>query len=249
MRVYGGAVDTTTQSDADDSLTYLEAVSSIFLIAAVRRVRTPGCKLDELLTLEAPQGTLKSSALRVLCPDDNWFSDDLPLGVDAKQVIERTGGKWIIEASELQGYTNAQIDHLKGMLARQVDGPVRLAYGHHSTEVARQFVAVGTTNKLTEYLRDSTGNRRFWPVRIARFDVAALKRDRDQLWAEAARREALGESIRLPEALWAAAGVEQDARRQIDLGLIRFGGHLPKGGYDVPTDGSYSQAPAAPAIR
>jgi predicted P-loop ATPase len=216
LATYAGAVDTTTQSEADDSLTYLEAVSSILFIAAVRRIRTPGAKFDELLILESPQGTLKSSALRALCLDDAWFSDDLPLGVDAKQVIERTAGKWIIEATELQGYTNAQVDHLKGMTARQTDGPVRLAYGHRSTEVPRQFVMIGTTNKLTEYLRDSTGNRRFWPVRITRFDVAALTRDRDQLWAEAAYREAAGELIRLPEALWAAAGVEQEARRQVD---------------------------------
>jgi predicted P-loop ATPase len=216
LAVYGGAVDTTTRRESDHSLSYLEAVSSIFLISAVRRVRDPGCKFDELLVIEAPQGTLKSSALKALCPDDEWFSDDLPLGVDAKQVIERTAGKWIIEASELQGYTNAQVDHLKGMLARQIDGPVRLAYGRRSTEVPRQFVLIGTTNKLTEYLRDSTGNRRFWPVRVTKFDVTRLVRDRDQLWAEAAHREAAGESIRLPERLWAAATVEQEARRQID---------------------------------
>jgi hypothetical protein len=127
LSTYGKAEDTAPDSSEDQS--YLEAVSSIFLIAAVRRVRLAGCKFDELLILEAPQGTLKSSALRVLCPDDNWFSDDLPLGVSAKEIIERTAGKWIIEASELQGYTNAQVDHLKGMLARQIDGPVRLAYG------------------------------------------------------------------------------------------------------------------------
>lgn len=214
LRDYAGAVDTVSDSSEDQS--YLEAVSSIFLIAAVRRVRTPGCKFDEMLVLEAPQGTLKSSALRVLCPDDNWFSDDLPLGVSAKEIIERTAGKWIIEASELQGYTNAQVDHLKSMMARQTDGPVRLAYGHFSVEVPRQFLMAGTTNKMTEYLRDSTGNRRFWPVRVAQFDVTALKQDRDQLWAEAAHREAANEDIRLPERLWATAAVEQDARRQID---------------------------------
>ena len=214
LSTYGGAEDPAPDSSEEQS--YLEAVSSIFLIAAVRRVRTPGTKFDEMLILEAPQGTLKSSALRVLCPDDNWFSDDLPLGVRAKEVIECSAGKFIIEASELQGYTNAQVDHLKSMMARQTDGPVRLAYGHFSVEVPRQFVLVGTTNKLTEYLRDSTGNRRFWPVRVTRFNVAALERDRDPLWAEAAYREAAGESIRLPERLWTAAAVEQDARRQID---------------------------------
>jgi hypothetical protein len=205
----------TTYGGADDTA-YTRAVGALFLLAAVRRVRAPGCKFDELLILESEQGRLKSQALRALCPDEAWFSDDLPLGVAAKQVIEATAGKWIIEASELHGYSNAEVERLKGTLARQVDGPVRLAYGRLSVEVPRQFVMAGTTNRLTDYLRDSTGNRRFWPVRITQFDLAALKQDRDQLWAEASEREALGESIRLPQDLWAAAGVQQDARREVD---------------------------------
>ncbi len=211
---YGGAEDTAPDRCEDQS--YLEAVSSIVLIAAVRRVRSPGCKFDESLVLEAPQGKFKSQAVRALCPNDEWFSDDLPLGVSAKEIIERTAGKWIIEASELHGYSNAQIDHLKSTQSRQTDGPVRLAYGRFSVEVPRQFIIVATTNKLTEYLRDSTGGRRFWPVRIQEFDVDALRRDRDQLWAEAAAREAAGESIRLPEALWSAAEIQQEARRLVD---------------------------------
>ena len=206
LTTYGGAADTD----------YTRAVGRIFLIAAVRRVRTPGAKFDELPILEAEQGTFKSQALRALCARDDWFSDDLPLGVDAKQIIERTAGKWLIEASEMHGYSNASVDRLKGMLARQVDGPVRLAYGRTSVEVPRQFVTAGTTNHLTEYLRDSTGNRRFWPVRVTRFDVDALSRDRDQVWAEAAARESTGAAIRLPQALWALAAVEQEARRQVD---------------------------------
>ena len=206
LTTYGGAPDTV----------YTRAVGSIFLIAAVRRVRMPGCKFDELLVLESEQGKSKSQALRTLCPDDNWFSDDLPLGVDAKQIIERTRGKWIIEASEMHGYSNAEVDRLKGMLSRQVDGPVRLAYGRIATEVARQFIAAGTLNKFIEYLRDSTGNRRFWPVRLQQFDLESLRRDRDQLWAEAAYAEASGVSIRLPEELWAVAAVEQEARREVD---------------------------------
>ena len=206
LTTYGGAPETA----------YTRAVGRLFLLAAVRRVFSPGCKFDELLTLESEQGKLKSQALRALCPQDDWFSDDLPLGVDAKQIIERTAGKWIIEASELQGYSGSEVERLKGMLARQVDGPVRLAYGRMATEVPRQFVIAGTTNNMSEYLRDSTGNRRFWPVRIQVFDVTALKRDRDQLWAEAAVLEAQGASIRLPEKLWPDATAQQDARREID---------------------------------
>jgi predicted P-loop ATPase len=212
LSTYGGAEDS---SDASESLTYLEAVSSIVLIAAVRRVLHPGCKYDEMLVLESEQGLNKSGALRALCPLDEWFSDDLPLDVDAKEIIERTLGKWIIEASDLVGGRKADRDHLKSMLSRQIDGPARMAYAHVAVERPRQFIIVGTTNS-SEYLADTTGSRRFWPVRVRRFDVEGIVRDRDQLWAEAVVREAAGESIRLPEELWSQAGEHQEQRREID---------------------------------
>lgn len=207
LSIYGGAEDTP----------YTRAVGALFLTAAVRRIQTPGSKFDELLVVETNiQGKNKSQAFRTMCANEDWFSDDLPLGVESKQVIERTRGKWIIEASELQGYSTKEVDGLKSFLSRQVDGPVRMAYGRLPIEVMRQFVMGGSTNQITEYLRDSTGNRRFWPVRIDGFDIDLLKRDRDQLWAEAVVREASGASIRLPQELWAAAGVQQEARRQVD---------------------------------
>ena len=199
-----------------ESSDYVRAVGALSLLAAVRRVRSPGCKFDELLILESPQGTLKSSALRTLCPQESWFSDDLPLGVTSKEVIERTVGKWIIEASELHGNRGREAEQLKAFLSRQIDGPVRLAYGRLSTSVPRQFVMVGTTNATAGYLKDSSGGRRFWPVTVQRFDLAALERDRDQLWAEAAAREALGEVIRLHQDLWMEAGGEQEDRRAAD---------------------------------
>jgi hypothetical protein len=205
LSVYGGAEDNE----------YTRAVSSIVLIAAVKRVRTPGCKYDEMLVLESEQGLNKSSALRALCPSDDWFSDDLPLNVDAKQIIERTLGKWIIEASDLVGGRKADRDHLKSMLSRQSDGPVRLAFAHIPIQRERQFIIIGTTNNST-YLSDSTGARRFWPVGVKKFDVDGICRDRDQLWAEASEREANGASARLPEHLWSYAGQEQDARREVD---------------------------------
>src|SRR5690606_39075352 len=71
---------------------YTRAISSIVLIAAVRRILQPGCKFDEMLVLESEQGLQKSTALSLLCSDETWFSDDLPLDVDAKQLIERTSG-------------------------------------------------------------------------------------------------------------------------------------------------------------
>jgi hypothetical protein len=164
LTTYGGA-------EASD---YVRAVGRLVLIAAVRRVRQPGCKFDELLVLESKQGTLKSSALRVLCPNKDWFSDDLPLGIESKEVIERTAGKWIIEAAEMHGNRGRETEQLKAFLSRQVDGPVRMAYARRPTKVPRQFILIGTTN-ATAYLKDSTGGRRFWPVRVQQFDIAALE--------------------------------------------------------------------------
>ena len=114
---------------------YMSAVGALPLIAAVRRVRQPGAKFDELLILESSQGKLKSTALQTLCPSPSWFSDDLPLGVDSKQVIERTAGKWILEASELHGNRGKEAEQLKHL--RQSDGPVRLAYAHLPVSVPR----------------------------------------------------------------------------------------------------------------
>src|SRR6185436_1268538 len=113
----------------------------------------------------------------------------------------------------------ADVASLKACLSRQRD-EARMAYGHKSTRVFRQFVIIGTINEKAGYLRDATGNRRFWPVRVQRFDLARLRADRDQLWAEAAEAEALGESIRLNPALYEAAAVEQEARLRGDDPMV-----------------------------
>jgi hypothetical protein len=200
---------------------YVLAVSRLILVAAVRRARRPGCKFDEMPILESKQGTNKSSALRVLAVRDEWFTDDLPLGGDTKQLIEQTLGKWIIEAGELKGMGRAEVAALKACLSRQVD-EARMAYGHKLTIVPRQFVIIGTTNETAGYLRDSTGNRRYWPIRIEQFDLEALRRDRDQLWAEAAHYEALGESIRLDPALYGDATNEQSDREADDPMMVEI---------------------------
>lgn len=197
---YGGAPDTE----------YVRAVGPIVLIAAVRRVRKPGVKFDEMLILESKQGADKSGTLEALAVKPEWFSDDLPLGADGKRVIEQTQGRWIVEAAELSGMRKADVEHLKSMLSRQVD-KARLAYGRMPVERPRQWIVVGTTNNH-QYLKDLTGNRRFWPVATPLFDVKKLREDREQLWAEAAAREANGESIRLDPRFWGVAAVEQEER-------------------------------------
>jgi hypothetical protein len=214
----------TKYAGARDSK-YTRAVSALTLIAAVRRVRQPGCKFDEMLVIEQPdQGTDKSSALAVLAVHDDWFSDDMPLNLEGKRVIEMIRGRWIIEAAELSGMKKADVEHVKAMLSRRV-GRARMAWGRIPIEAPRQCIMIGTTNK-SEYLRDTTGNRRFWPVLVKGFKLEDLRRDRDQLWAEAAAREAAGESIRLARDLWPEAAKVQQERLADDPFVAVLGTHL-----------------------
>ena len=202
LTVYAGAEKTD----------FTRAIGSLFFTAAVRRVRSPGCKFDELIVLEGEQGTNKSQALKLLAIESDWFSDDLPLGLSTRETIEALSGRWIVEVAELNGMRKADVEKIKALLSRDTDR-ARTAYAKTVTDARRQCVVIGTTN-AEQYLRDLTGNRRFWPVRIERFDLVSLTKDRDQLWAEAALREANGESIRLPEELWAVAAVAQNERIQ-----------------------------------
>lgn len=201
---YAGAADSE----------FVRKASELWLVAAVRRVRQPGCKFDEILVEEGPQGIGKSSLLRELLPDPNWFTDNVKLTMSTKEVIEQTLGKWIIEIPELSGMSGAEIEHVKTVLSRVEDG-ARQAYGRYRTDRPRQFVLAATTNDDI-YLRDTTGNRRFWPVVTTRIDLDGIKAVRDQLWAEAAVLEASGASIRLPEHLWPAAAADQEQRLVTD---------------------------------
>lgn len=200
---YGGAADTP----------YTRAVGRLPLIAAVRRVREPGCEFQEILTLiSAKQGTFKSTALQTLCPHKDWFTDDLPLNAESQQVIERLKGHWIVECAETKGMKRGGDEHVKAFLSRKVD-KARMAYGRIVMQYFRQCVFIATSNDES-FLRDPTGNRRWWPVIIQFFDITALAQDRDQLWAEAVHREAAGESIRLDPKLYEDAGRAQAAVTQ-----------------------------------
>ena len=183
------------------------------LIAAVRRARHPGSKFDTVPVYEGPQGTLKSTAVRTLA-GDNFFEDHIPFGADPKLVIEQMRGKWMGEVSELSTMPNRAIENVKAMVSRTAD-TARPAYGRMSVTVPRKWVLIGTTNNRS-YLKDKTGNRRFWPIAIKKVDLEKLKRDREQLWAEAAVREAEGEDIVLSERLWSIAAKLQEEREVSD---------------------------------
>jgi hypothetical protein len=199
LAVYMGAEDTP----------FHRAVGRLTLIAAVRRVREPGVKFDNILVFEGPQGSGKSTAVSIL-PGDAFFSDQDLLTADTKAQIELIEGIWIFEISELQGLGRAEIDRVKAFASRRFDR-TRPAYGRFREDRPRQTIFIGTTND-DQYLRDQTGNRRFWPVLTSQVDLVALRKDRDQLWAEAALAEAQGASLTLPEDLWEAAREAQDAR-------------------------------------
>ena len=197
----------------------------IWLQAAVRRVREPGAKFDYLLTLQGPQGLAKSSLAKELA-GPLGFDNSLSLGASPKEVIEQTAGKWIVELSELRG-SDRENEAIKAMLSRTVD-TARTAYARTSLSVPRQFILIGTTN-TDKWLGDRTGNRRHWPVRVREIDIEALRRERHQIWGEAAHRDARAaakgkaiELLQLPPSLYAAATAAQEERETPDPLLERL---------------------------
>jgi predicted P-loop ATPase len=192
---------------------FVRAIGEMVLVASVRRVRQPGCKYDYMIVLESGEGKNKSKALAALYGAEN-FSDQSILGISDKELQENLRGRWGVEAADLSGMRKAEVERVKAQITRQVDR-ARPAYGRAVLEVPRTCVMWGTTND-DEYLRSQTGNRRFLPTTVGRIDVAALLRDRDQLWAEAVVAEGLGFDIALPENLWSVAGREQAKRTPDD---------------------------------
>jgi len=183
------------------------------MIAAVARARQPGCKFDTITVLEAPEGWNKSSAWAVLAGEGN-FSDESLLGKASREVQEQLASCWIHENAELAGITKAEVETIKAFASRQVDR-ARPAYGHLLVSQPRHSIEVGTTN-ADKYLLSPTGNRRFWPIEVQRsIDLKRLRENRLQLWGEAAHYQSQGEVLTLPEALWVAAGVEQEERRVV----------------------------------
>lgn len=181
-----GAADTDLNRD----------IGKKILLAAVRRVRQPGCKFDFLAVLEGDQGMGKSTGLAVLFSQE-WFSDSLTSDLAHKDAAINLVGVWCMEIAEIDHLIRNSVETIKAFLARAVD-KYRPPFGRADVSRPRQGILVGTTNSKT-YLRDETGNRRFWPVSCAYVDLEWITEAREQLWAEAAAREAAGEPIWLDE--------------------------------------------------
>ena len=209
---------------AEDSA-YTRAVIRKTMAAAVARIYRPGTKFDSVLILNGPQGIGKSTFFAKLAGD--WFSDSLTLtDMKDRSGAEKLQGYWILELSELNGMKKADVETVKSFISR-ADDKYRASYGVNVESHPRQSIIVGSTNAESGFLRDITGNRRFWPVRITG-ESSKHPWDIDsetvqQIWAEALVTYKAGEVLYLRGEEATAAVSEQAAAMESDdrEGIIR----------------------------
>lgn len=170
---------------------YHREVGRRFAIAMVKRVMEPGCQCDYMLVLEGPQGERKSQFCRMLAGPE-YFSDHVPdLRGDQVRMSMHFRGKWLVEFSDLAAFRGAEVELLKATITRRVE-IYTPKYGRKERHEPRQCLFIGTTN-VDDWIKDETGGRRFWPVKVVAIDLDWLEEFRDQLFAEAREAYEAGE--------------------------------------------------------
>lgn len=179
-----------------DKSDYVKFVTRKTLVAAVARIFQPGIKFDNVLTLVGKQGCGKSQIIKRLAGE--WFSDSLTT-VQGKDAFEQIQGFWLIEMPELSALRKAETEAIKAFTAKAEDS-YRAPYERYTTVRKRQCIFLGTTNRY-EFLKDPTGNRRFWPVDVnpekatRNMWVELDEKEVGQIWAEAVDLYNKGESV------------------------------------------------------
>ena len=168
---------------AEDNI-YTRLAAKIMMIAASARLCEPGHKFDYAVILEGAQGLRKSTFVAALA-NDVWFGELSRDMEDDRKVVERTEGRWFVELPELSAFGRREVEEVKDFISK-TGVQARMAYGRYVSHSPRQFILCGTTNKDV-YLKDDTGNRRFWPIKIGEnpIDIDGLREVIQQLHAEA----------------------------------------------------------------
>jgi putative DNA primase/helicase len=199
---------------AEDN-SYTRAVMRKTLVAAVARIYEPGTKFDYILVLNGPQGIGKSTFFAKL--GGKWFSDSLTVSdMRDKSGAEKLQGYWILELGELAGLRKMDVETVKSFITR-TDDKFRQSYGINVENHPRQCVIVGSTNSTSGFLRDVTGNRRFWPVRVSGGTKKVWEMTEiDQIWAEALAKYRGGEQLILTGEVEQIAYDEQRDAMELD---------------------------------
>ena len=207
---------------AEDNAFTREAIRKS-LVAAVARAIVGGVKFDVMTILAGPQGVGKSTFFSILGKD--WFNDSLQT-FEGKEASELIQGSWIVEVGELTAMNRHDTNAIKQFLSKRED-IYREAYGRRTSKYPRRCVFYGTSND-DEFLKDPTGNRRFWPIDICLGEIKKsvwddLPNEVDQVWAEAYTLFVMGESLQLSKEAEELANMAREQHREVNMreGLIK----------------------------